>query len=87
MRNASAFEALERVEDRATFLAFVHLLAQEAPSDSRRPEEWQNWTIADFLEAAAAWTDDADFGHTSNQIGTSPWRLLANFLWAGKVYE
>jgi len=86
------------VTDEASFLAFVRELAADQrlavnveEQDSQRhgaPRGWQNATIEQFLEAAVAWAEDSDFGRRQ-ELGpeASPWRSLAVFLYAGKIYE
>ena len=49
---------------------------------------WQNATIDQFLQAAVAWAEDSDFGRRQELVpDASPWRRLAVFLYAGKIYE
>ena len=86
------------VTDEASFLAFVRALAadqrlavkleEQEPSGYGAPRGWQNATIEQFLEAAVAWAEDSDFGRRQNlSADASPWRRLAVFLYAGKIYE
>lgn len=85
------------VTDFKSFLAFVHWLeadrldslAKEAvnPHHPMAPaaNDWENTTIENFLEAAAAWATDH-----SRAEGAEPaasWRYFAEFLSAGKGYE
>jgi hypothetical protein len=79
----SAFQLLETVNDQASFLLFVEALALE----SRSGVGWENASITDFLESASAWAKDSSFGQGNDLGTTSPWRLFASFLYAGKVYE
>lgn len=88
-------DALARVTDEATFLAFVDALvssrlrgdAGDRDPFGRGPDGWENDTIAAFLEGAAAWARDSDFGERQGLAGASPWRRFATFLYCGKVYE
>ena len=48
---------------------------------------WENTTIESFLESAAAWARDSQFGQTQGLGTTNPWRVFATFLYCGKIYE
>ena len=53
---------------------------------------WQNTTIETYLEAAVAWAEDSQFGRQmafpEYEIGeANPWRRMASFLAAGRIYE
>jgi hypothetical protein len=86
------------VTDEPSFLAFVRELAadqrlaanleKQEPHRHGAPRGWQNATIEQFLEAAVSWAEDSDFGRRQ-ELGpdASPWRHLAVFLYAGKIYE
>lgn len=92
-------EYLDRVEDRDSFLTYVKALirdredevAKEAiqPSSPYGPgaNGWENGRIESFLEAAVAWAEDSDFGASQGIAKVSPWRLFAEFLYCGKIYE
>ncbi len=82
--------------DEASFLTFVAELLEDrrlaAHLEKRDPKStqrgWQNSSIEDFLESALAWAKDSDFGRRQDLDGaTSPWRQVAAFLYAGKIYE
>jgi hypothetical protein len=81
----SAFALLADVTDRDTFLRFVRALAashQRGDADV----SWASERAGDYLEAAAAWADAA---HVSdNGLPAQPsWRAMAEFLYAGAIYE
>ena len=92
-------DLLERVIDQASFLAFVDALASDfalhrrleasnpSPAYGHDALGWENGTIDAFLDAAHAWGQDTlgrqDFDHP----GVSPWRRIADMLYAGKGYE
>ena len=88
-------ELLDHVNDRDSFVAFVEALA----ADRQRAEAmeradpvgyqlggalvWQNGDISGFLSAALNC-----FDHPENRAATeSSWRLFAEFLYFGKIYE
>jgi hypothetical protein len=90
----SLAELAERVTSRETFLQFVEALAAERRTDDAREQNhpsdqygptamgWENTTIHDFFEAAAACARDG--GALAEQ---PTWRGFAIFLLAGKGYE
>ena len=47
---------------------------------------WENTTIESFLESAAAWARDSQFGQTQGLGTANPWRVFATFLFCGKIY-
>ena len=97
-------ELLSKVVDEASFLEFVHELAKDCEKAARKQKRkpappygpgaggWENVTIEDFLEAAAAWAEDSQFGRqmASPELElheVSEWQRFAAFLSAGKAYE
>lgn len=89
-------ELLDKVDDRDSFIAFVSALAIERREAQRLEREepiryqlggalnWQNGDIASFLEAALGYFDDGPF----HQPEADPsWRMLAEFLYCGKIME
>ena len=84
MSTPDPFDLLEHVTDEASFLTFVKTLERDARENR---EEWENATIADFLESAAAWAEDSDFGASQDLSRHNPWQRFAVFLYCGKIYE
>ena len=74
--------ALDAVHDRVTFVAFVAALAADAEA---APDAWAHGTIGATLEAAAAWALDS--GAADAEDGANPWRVCAQVLAMGRVYE
>jgi hypothetical protein len=88
----------DTVTDEPSFLAFVaalaadRRLAAELEKDEPRgygdARGWQNSTIEAFLESALAWAEASGFGRRQEvDKSVSPWRRMAVFLFAGKIYE
>jgi hypothetical protein len=89
----SPVDLIGRVRDRDSFLAFVSVLADEREraeqlerADPVRYQlggalDWQNGSISTYLNAAVACFQATD----SDDVPS--WRLFAEFLYAGKVYE
>ncbi len=92
------YELADAVADEPSFLRFVKALTADrqhgvekervSPSSSYGPgaNGWENDTIEDFLESAAAWAEDTGFGQ-SQGLPNNPWRRFAAFLYGGKIYE
>jgi len=95
-------EAVEEKNDRATFLAFVHALAEDwedsaekertSPSHFAGPgaNGWENGTLGRFLESAAAWaeaTSETGDERALHFTEEPSCAAFARFLYAGKIYE
>ena len=94
MNTTTVFDALEATVDEASFLQFVDaLLSERRRADGLPLEpdgfqgEWANSTVSEFLSAAKAWAEDSDFGARPGPKSLNPWRLFADFLYAGRGYE
>jgi hypothetical protein len=89
-------ELLDEVVDRDTFIAFVKALASEREAAERLEKaqptryclggahDWQNADIASFLYAALAYFEDKPLLKPEK---TPSWRMFADFLYCGKIYE
>jgi hypothetical protein len=87
---------LAKVVDRDSFIAFVTALADERAEAERMEREeperyrfggasnWQNGDISAFLYSGLAYFTPKQF-HTPE--ATPSWRMLAEFLYYGKIYE
>jgi len=78
------------VEDRRSAIQ----LEEANPSSPYGPDAggWENISIEDYLESAIAWAEDSNFGRKMafkelELNNVSPWRRIAAFLMAGRVYE
>ena len=70
-------ELLNKVNDKKSFLEFVQSLIQDKSTNS---EEWFSFTIEDYLDNANIWLKDSEREDIS-------WKLMAEFLYFGKLYE
>ena len=89
---------LDTVHDEDSFVVFVSALAADRADEAKEEREkpsspygpgalgWQNASIEDFLESAAAWAEDwkqsPRYAPPQN-----PWKRCAEILYAGKHYE
>ena len=91
-------EALEKVTDKKSFVAFVRALIAEREVaeqvERERPEYykfggalgWQNSEISNYLSAALTQFEDSGQLQTESS-GDASWRTFAEFLYMGKIYE
>ncbi|HMV82750.1 MAG TPA: hypothetical protein PLD20_03395 [Blastocatellia bacterium] len=89
-------EMLDRVCDKDSFIAFVQALAGEREDAEKIEKEnqdiyfvdgahnWKNADIASFLHAALGYFDERPF-HKAEQEPS--WKMFAEFLYVGKIYE
>lgn len=78
---------VQKINSRDDFIEFVNALRYDLSS---RPEEWQNATLNDFLEALSAWVRDMDGYYINNNLpvpNLPSWRNFAEMLLAAKFYE
>lgn len=89
-------ELLDQVNDKNSFIAFVEALADEREEaqalEKAEPKRycldgahnWKNADIASFLAAGLAYFDEKPF-HKPEEHPS--WRMFAEFLYCGKIYE
>jgi hypothetical protein len=82
---------LENVNDKETFIEFVNALVEDRSRAEKieqqnienypgRRSGWHNTNIESFLQSALVWLVDSDRNEPS-------WKLMAEFLYSGKIYE
>ncbi|MGI8494581.1 MAG: hypothetical protein ACR2L1_04610 [Pyrinomonadaceae bacterium] len=83
---------LEKVEDKVTFIEFVNALIEERSQAERIEQQgiekyksgtalgWHNTNLEGFLQSALVWLVDSGKDEIS-------WKLMAEFLYSGKIYE
>lgn len=89
-------ELLEKVIDRESFIAFVESLARERETAEQLEQDepvryqlggahgWQNESISSFLHGCMNYFDPKPF----HQPESSPsWKMFAEFLYHGKIWE
>jgi hypothetical protein len=80
-------EATRAIKTRQDFTEFVRQLLADLQSN---PQAWANQSLADYLEAVSAWTQDMEgfYSRRKEPIPEQPtWRTLAEILAAARVYE
>jgi len=77
-----------KVTNRQTFAKFLDLLRKNFLDN---PEEWENKTIPDFLEALSAYTEDIQGYYDNmaqNKNADKPdWQTFADIFKGAKIYE
>jgi hypothetical protein len=80
-------EIINAIKSKEDFISFIELLVSDL---KKNPDEWENKSLASYLEAAGSWTEDMD-GYYQNQSLPVPteinWQVFANILMAAKMYE
>lgn len=81
-------ERAEAIQSQADFSAFLHLLLRNY---REYPAEWENQTLEQFLGAMDSFVNSIDgyYTHTKADVDLSNpgWRVFADVLLAGRVYE
>ena len=77
-----------KVTDRRTSIKFLDLLRKDF---SGNPENWENKTLPDFLEALSAYTEDVQGYYDNMKLNVNTdkadWSTFANIFKGAKVYE
>ena len=89
----SLIDYLENVQDKQTFVEFLNALIEDRSKAEEIEQEnvqnyksggaalgWHNTNIESFLQSALVWLVDSD----KNEVS---WKLMAEFLYSGKIYE
>jgi hypothetical protein len=81
-------ERAEGIQSKEDFTAFLQLLAQNFRD---HPEEWENNTLDQYLQGICGFADGIEgyFSNVGVGIDTKKpgWRVFADILLAGRIYE
>ena len=81
------YSEVKKIQTREDFIAFVRALKRDYTENL---STWENRDIGSFLEAIASWVEDMD-GFYINQGLSVPekpdWKVVADILMGGKIYE
>lgn len=76
------------ITDRKSFIHFLELLHQHLQTN---PQEWENISLSDFLEAMLRYTEDIDgyYKNTNQAINAdnASWQVFADILKGASIYE
>jgi cytochrome c-type biogenesis protein CcmH/NrfG len=73
-------EQLEQVNSQEELVKFIEQLQADLQA---HPGEWQNVTLATYLDAVAAWAQAIK----PEVFEGSIWKVIARVLYSGKIYE
>ena len=77
-----------KVTDRQTFIKFLDLLRKDFLDN---PENWENKTLPDFLEALSTYTEDVQGYYDNMKLNVNAdkpeWSTFADIFKGAKIYE
>ena len=83
--------SLDRVRDKASFVAFLGALIADYESNQ---STWENRTLDQLLESMQSWLEDMDLDDYYERIDSSDvmleninWRVFADVLVSAAIYE
>lgn len=80
-------DRVEAIQSRADLVRFLEALAEDLRS---RPEDWENNTLENYLEALSSWVDDSDGYYRNRGVAipvTPTWKNIGEMLLAATMYE
>lgn len=80
-------ENITKVNSKDEFVKFVGELIKDLRNN---PETWENSNLDNYLEAIQSWVEDMEGWENNLSIDISTmnvWQLMANILFASKIYE
>ena len=80
----AVFDQFESVTDTDSFALFLSNLAQDYKDNHN---EWQNWSVDDYLKSISAWIKDWAELHGNEEFELLDFKELAKIFYVGKIYE
>ena len=80
-------EYAKGVESQEQFVAFMQMLGEDL---ARNADEWENISLASFLDGMMGWCMDRTDLWSGPDCGSempNPWRLMARAMLAARIYE
>lgn len=78
---------IETIKGKEDFIKYIEFLVENL---KKKPDEWVNANLADYLEAVANWTEDMEGYYKNNNVPLPEdinWKVFATILTAAKMYE
>jgi hypothetical protein len=74
------------VNSKEEFIAFMESLQENL---KKNPENWNNKTLPEYLEALTSWVDDREDYYLNKKVSIPPidWKALADILFGATMYE
>jgi hypothetical protein len=85
--NKMRYSDLEKIQTRQDFISFLRSLKKNYLENLA---SWENRDIGAFLEAMASWVEDMEGFYITNGLPVPEkpdWKVLADILMGGKLYE
>ncbi len=82
-----AHELIDNIKTKEDFIKFLHYLKEDYKNNRN---EWENPDLSRYLDAITAFTEAIEQSYKNNDIKMeelSKWRIFADILYAGKIYE
>lgn len=80
-------DKIEMIKSRKDLIDFIYALQRDLKNN---PEEWENITLLDFLDAMSGFVDAIDGFWKNNDIDPkkeNKWKMFADILYAAKLHE
>ena len=78
-------EKINRISSKEDFIKYIRSLVADYTNNK---DEWENITIPDYLEQIASWIEDYSVTPQNDiEWEKIDYRILAQLLYMGKIYE
>ena len=78
-------EEINRISSKEDFIKYIRSLVADYTNNK---DEWENITIPDYLEQIASWIEDYSVTPQNDiEWEKIDYRILAQLLYMGKIYE
>jgi hypothetical protein len=81
------YKNIKNIKTKEDFINFINLLIKDF---EEKPDEWENVTVENYLEAMSSWVEDMEGYYINNNLPMPEkidWNFFANVLYAAKLYE
>lgn len=87
MRSSMNTEQIQNIRSKEDFIKFIGDLIVDLKTN---PNNWENKTLGDYLEALQSWTEDMEGYYINNNLPVPEnvsWKIFADMLIAATMYE
>jgi hypothetical protein len=80
-------EQIQNIRSKEDFIKFIGDLIVDLKTN---PNNWENKTLGDYLEALQSWTEDMEGYYINNNLPVPEnvsWKIFADMLMAATMYE
>jgi hypothetical protein len=78
---------MTNVNSKEDFVKFMSYLINDLKDN---PQQWENRSLLEYLEAIQSWTEDMDGYYVNNNLPVpknANWNVFADILTAARIYE